>query len=188
MKCCGHGHAVVRWAWLCKYWLNCCSVFVAFDGVPCLVSVRWPWKPMTLVTVERDVFPCFVVPSGGFEGLILFYCWTIVMNVVRSVLLFLWWCWPVTCLKMQMEHLICWSSWFASLISHPNFPSNCPNGLPDGLLPRPVWSRLQGNSLTIFWPLWGAGGSDPICEILPNLRDLFQDLNGNIICNRYLKH
>ena len=88
-------------------------------------------------------------------------------------------------LKMQMEHLLCWSSWIASLISHPNFSSNCPNGLPDGLLSRPVWNRLQGNSLTIFWPLWGAGGSDPICEILPNLRDLFQDLNGNIICNRY---
>ena len=23
-------------AWLWKYWLNCCSVFVAFDGVDCL--------------------------------------------------------------------------------------------------------------------------------------------------------
>ena len=29
---------------------------------------------------------------------------------------------------------------------------------------------------------------DPICGILPNLRDLFQDLNGNIICNRYLEY
>ena len=109
------------------------------------------------------------------------------MNVVRSVLLFLWWCWPVTCLKMQMEHLICWPSWFASLISHPNFPSNCPGGLPDGLLLWPVWSRLQGNSLTIFCSLWGAGGSDPIREILPNLRDFFPNLNGSIILNRYLK-
>ena len=41
--------------------------------------------------------------------------------------------------------------------------------------------------LTIFCSLGGAGGSDPIREILPNLRDFFPNLNGSIILNRYLK-
>ena len=40
MKYCGHGHAEVRWAWSCEYRLNCCSVFVAFDGVLHLGFVR----------------------------------------------------------------------------------------------------------------------------------------------------
>ena len=35
--------------------------------------------------------------------------------------------------------------------------------------------------------LGGAGGSDSIREILPNLRDFSPNLNGSIILNRYLK-
>ena len=39
----------------------------------------------------------------------------------------LWWCWPGTCLKNANRAFeICWSNRFASSISRPNFPSNCP--------------------------------------------------------------
>ena len=69
MKCCGHGHAEVRWAWLCEYRLNCCSVLVAFDGVLRLGFVRWPWKLMTLVIVERNVYPCFLFCRAGLRRL-----------------------------------------------------------------------------------------------------------------------
>jgi hypothetical protein len=43
------------------------------------------------VVCRAEFFSMFWMYSsraGGFEGLILFYCWTIVMTVVRSVLLF----------------------------------------------------------------------------------------------------
>ena len=55
-KCSGHGHAVVCWVWLFLLCPKYC-LFVAYYGVPCLVFVRWPWKPMILLTVEWNAFP-----------------------------------------------------------------------------------------------------------------------------------
>ena len=87
---------VSKLSFVCSLWWSslsgvCLLALEADDTVDCWVECS-------------SIFCC--LPSGGFEGLIFFYCWTIVMNVVRLVLLFLWWCWPVTCLKMQKEHFI----------------------------------------------------------------------------------
>ena len=75
---------------------------------------------------------------------------------------------------MQTEHLT-----YVDLVDlHHRFLVQISRQIAPGFAWRPIslinWSWLQGNSSTIFHSLGGAGGSDPIREILPNLRTFSQ--------------
>ena len=98
---------------LCAHWfrdavlwtLSCWDtpgvfVCVLVELLFCICSLWWgfPSRVWSLVLTVDDPVVCraeffsmfwmYSSRAGGFEGLILFYCWTIVMAVVRSVLLF----------------------------------------------------------------------------------------------------
>ena len=89
---------------------------------------------------------------------------------------------------MQTEHLK-----YVDLVDlHHRFLVQISRQIAPGIAWRPICltnlGSVAGKFLSDLCSLGGAGGSDPIREILPNLRDFSPNLNSSIILNRYLEN